>query len=108
MKTAELVIALILFALGARSLVHWVRAGIDVVRPSDAVWFALFVLGRVGCWWGVAGIFAISASISFEGRAFLDEWRTYSWYILVPLGAGALQLMAAWFLARDREPRDAA
>ena len=106
MRNVELIVAAILIAFGVRSLVYWTRRGVDGTRMSHFVWFSLFVLGRVGCWWAIAGVFLISASIPYEGRALIDEWQNYRWYIMVPLAAGALQVVAAWFLAHSTDGAD--
>ena len=48
--------------------------------------------------------FAISASIHFEGRAFVDEWnRSYRWYVLVPIGCAVLQAITSYALGRSRD-----
>ena len=103
LKTLEIALAVVLFALGVRSLVYWTRRGVDGTRTVHFVWFALFVLGRVGCWWSLAGILVLGATIPYEGRALVDEWSNYRWFLIVPLSAGALQMIAAWFLGHSSD-----
>ena len=46
-----------------------------------------------------------------QGSAFADEAGQYAWLVIVFLGLGAMQLVAAWFLGRarrDRQEREAA
>jgi hypothetical protein len=62
--------------------------------------YSLWVLSRAGLWFAVAGIFAISASIAVQGRAFLDQWSGYRWYILVPLALAAIQALTSHALGR--------
>src|SRR5204863_2012462 len=100
MRTFEYVVAGVFFLLGLRCLVHWIRRPFESTHLSDQVLYGLWILSRVGLWFAVGGIFAISASISVQWRAFLDEWSAYRWYVLVPIGCAALQAITAYALGR--------
>jgi hypothetical protein len=111
----ELVMIAVLTALGLRSLVHWIRRPFESLDPRDHALFALFVIGRVGVWWALAGIFAITSSIRnpdprgggapLSGRAFLDEFAArFWWYPLLILGFAVMQLLSGYVLGR-RAPR---
>ncbi len=104
MKVFEVVMASILALFGVRSLVYWIRRPFESKSAWDQTLYALWILSRAGLWFALAGIFAISAAIPFEGRAFLDEWnRSYRWYVLVPIGCAALQAITSYALGRSRE-----
>jgi hypothetical protein len=116
-NTFEWLVASVLFLLGLRSLVFWVRRPFDSLDPRDHLLFAGFVLGRVGSWWSLAGFFALSASTrnpdplggnaTLAGRAFLDEFRArYWWYPVVVIGFLVLQFVAGFFLGRRRPAED--
>lgn len=107
MRVAELAVAAGLFALGVRSLVHWVRRPFESTDPVDHALFAAFVVGRVGAWMSLAGLFALSAALKdpngsgayLQGRAFTDYFRDrFWWYPLVFLGFIVLQFLAGFFL----------
>ena len=103
MRWFEALASALLLALGLRSLVHWLRLSFAGEDAADHVLFGLFVLGRVGVWWSLAGLFAIYATISrhLAGRAFTDEIRTrFWWYPVVVLVFAAVQLVAGILLGR--------
>ena len=100
MKLVEAILAGVFVLLGARSLVHWLRRPFEGGDVVDHVLFALFVTGRVGLWFALAGVFALYASTSTEGKAFVDDVRTYDWFLIVFLGLAAMQLLAGFFLGR--------
>jgi len=101
----ELAVGVALVGLGVRSLWYWARRPFEGTDVTDHVLYALYVTARVGLWFAFAGLFLLSASIPYEGRAFLDEFERYRWFLIVPIGLAALQLGAGWFLGRrgDRE-----
>lgn len=103
MRVFEYVLAGVFFALGVRSLVHWLRRPFESRRPRDVTLYALWIFSRAGLWFAVSGVFVISASITETGRAFRDEWSRYSWYILVPLGLAAVQAITAYLLGLGGE-----
>ena len=100
MKTFEIVMVVVCGALGVRSLVHWIRRPFDSRDPRDHILFALFVTGRVGMWFVIAGLFLLYATTDTRGRAFVDETRAYDWFLLVFIALSALQLVAGYFLSR--------
>jgi len=97
----------LLAVLGLRSLVHWLRLPFTGEHGADHVLFGLFVLGRVGAWWSLAGLFAIYATVSghLAGRTSTDELRTrFWWYPMVVLVFAAVQLVAGILLGRRAGP----
>jgi hypothetical protein len=103
-KVFEIVVASILALLGVRSLLYWIRRPFESRSTRDQILYGLWIFSRAGLWFAVAGIFAISAAIPYEGRAFLDEWnRSYRWYILVPIGCAALQAVTSFALGRSTD-----
>jgi hypothetical protein len=102
MTAFEIAMAAVLGLLGLRSLVYWMRRPLDSPSVRDHLLYAMWLTGRVGLWFAVAGIFAISAAIGRQGRAFTDEFQSYRWYILVPLGLAVMQFVAAFVLGRSR------
>jgi hypothetical protein len=100
MKWFELAMVTIFTALGLRSAWYWIRRPFDSREVSDHVLYAMYVTGRVGLWFSIAGAFAIFASIDTQGRAFTDDANEFRWYILVPGLLAFLQLLAAVLLGR--------
>lgn len=98
MRVLEVGLAALLAAGGVRSLWRWAGTPFDSTDALDHVWFALYRTGRAGLWFAFSGLFAISASIDAEGRAFVDEFERFRWYALVPLGLAGVQLLAATVL----------
>ena len=105
MRVFEIAAAAILGLLGIRSLVYWIRRPLSSRSLRDQVLYSAWVTGRVGLWLAVAGVFAISASIHSQGRAFLDEFHRYRWYFYVPLTMAVIQLVTALLLSRSRTER---
>ena len=103
MRVAEWVLAGLLALGGLRSLWVWARRPFEGSDAVDHALYALYVTGRVGLWFAFAGFFAISASIKTQGRAFVDDFSEYRWYLAVPLVLAAMQFAAGYFLGR-REP----
>ena len=108
MRIVELVIATLFILAGLRSLWVWSRRSFEGADVVDHLLYALYLTGRIGLWFSIAGIFLVSASIHVEGRAFLDEVAPYRWYIMVPLLLSAVQLVAGYALGRRSpdEPAD--
>ena len=92
-------------AFGVRSLIYWIRRPFDSADRRDHVLFALFVTGRVGLWFAIAGLFLLYAFTDTQGRAFVDDVRMYDWFLLVFVALSAMQLVAGYFLGR-RETDD--
>jgi hypothetical protein len=103
-RAFEVVLAALLALAGIRSLVKWSGRRFEAVDVSDHALYALFVTGRVGLWFALAGFFAIYASVDSPGRAGLDELEQYRWYLIVPLVLTGFQLIGGWFLGR-RTPK---
>jgi hypothetical protein len=99
-RLVELGVAAVFVAAGLRSLWKWTRRPLEGADVSDHALYALFVTGRVGLWFSVAGLFLIYASVDLRGRAWVDEVEPYRWYLVVPLVLAAMQLLAGWFLGR--------
>jgi hypothetical protein len=104
-KVAEIAIAVVLTLAGLRSLWIWSRRRFEGADVVDHLLYALYLTGRIGLWFALAGFFVIYASVDTPGVPGLDALRPYRWYVLVPLFLGALQLVAGWFLGH-REPSE--
>lgn len=104
MRLVELVIAGLFVLGGLRSLWTWSRRRFETADVTDHLLYALYLTARVGLWFAFAGFFLIYASVEARGRPGLDELAPYRWYIVVPLGLAAIQLLAGWFLGRRPEP----
>ena len=100
MKVFEIAALTVFGALGVRSLVHWARRPFDSRDPRDHLLFAMFVTGRVGLWFALAGLFLLYALTSTQGRAFVDEVKRYDWFVMVFMGLAALQFLGGYFLGR--------
>lgn len=100
MRIIESAAAVVLAALGARSVVYWARRPFAAQDLTDHVLFALYLTGRAGLWFAFAGAFLIFGSIDAEGRAFADEAADRRWYLMVILGLALLQMVAGYLLGR--------
>jgi hypothetical protein len=100
MKGIEIALVVLFGALGVRSLVYWARRPFESRDARDHLLFAMFVTGRVGLWLALAGLFALYAATDTQGRAFVDDVRSYDWYVMVFVLLGALQLVGGYFLGR--------
>jgi hypothetical protein len=89
---AELVVAAVLVLFGLRSLARWMRRGFRARTAADTILYALHVTARVGIWFAFAGFFA--------AYALVDEPQGLRWYVMVPLGLAAVQLVTALALGR--------
>jgi hypothetical protein len=102
-RALELAVAALFVLGGLRSLWIWARRPFEGTDVADHVLYALYLTARVGLWFAFAGFFLIYASVDARGVPALDELEPYRWYLVVPLGLAALQLLAGWFLGH-REP----
>ena len=100
MRVLELVVAALLAAGGVRSLWAWSRRQFESADVVDQLLYALYLTGRIGLWFAFAGFFLISALVDAQGRAFVDEFQRFRWYVMVPIGLSALQLLAGFALGR--------
>ena len=101
MRIVEIAAAAFFALLGLRSLAVWVRRPLRSRSMRDHALYALWLTGRIGLWFALAGVFVISAAINAEGRAFTDEWERYRWYLFVPLALAAVQALAGFLLGRS-------
>ena len=115
MSIFELAVAGVLGLLGVRSFVHWARRPFDSTDPRDHILYAMYVLGRVGFWWSLAGLFFLSATLRdpsgsgafVRGKAFVDLFHDrFWWYPLVIVGCLVLQFVTGFFLGRRRPAED--
>jgi hypothetical protein len=100
MRLVELGLAVVFVVLGIRSTWKWTRRPIEGTDVTDHVLYAVFVTGRAGLWFALAGYFLIAASIAVRGRAAMDELARFRWYVLVPLVLAVMQLVAGYALGR--------
>jgi len=100
MNVLEIVVVVMCAGLGVRSLVYWLRRPFESQDVVDHVLFALFVTGRVGTWFALAGMFALYASTDTRGQAFIDEVRRFDWFALVVIALAAVQFVASFLLGR--------
>lgn len=114
MRGIELVVAVVLAALGVRSLVHWARRPFGSRDLRDHLLYALYVMGRAGLWFAFAGLFLLFASaattdpvtgeeIHAPGQAFVDAVNENRWYVLVPALLATVQFVAGYVLGRRAE-----
>lgn len=114
MRVVELVIAAGLFAMGARSIVYWIRHPFESSDPRDHLLFATFVVCRVGMWMSSAGYLYLSATLKdpksgayLQGRAFTDVFNArYWWYPIIFPACLVGQFLASWFLGHRQERGD--
>jgi hypothetical protein len=92
MNVVELVVAIVLVLLGVRSVVVWAGRRFDSQSMHDHVLFALFVAGRAGAWFGLAGL--------FFGYAFVKDDATVRPLVIVPIALAALSVLCSWALGR--------
>ena len=100
MKAFEIAMLAMFGGLGVRSLVHWARRPFDSRDLRDHLLFAIFVTGRVGLWFAIAGLFLLYALTGTQGRAFVDDVRRYDWFVMVFMALAALQFLGGYFLGR--------
>ncbi len=100
MKWFELSMVVVFAALGLRSSWYWIRRPLDSVEIADHALYAMYVTGRAGLWFSVAGAFAIFLALDTQGRAFTDDANDFRWYVLVPGFLAGLQLVGGMLLGR--------
>jgi uncharacterized membrane protein SpoIIM required for sporulation len=99
-KAFEIAMVALFGGLGVRSFVYWTRRPFDSRDPRDHLLFALFVTGRVGLWFALAGLFLLYALTNTQGRAFVDDVRRYDWFVMVFILLAAAQFVGGYFLGR--------
>jgi hypothetical protein len=100
MRVVELTIAGLLILAGLRSLLAWSRRRFEGTDVIDHLLYALYLTGRIGLWFAIAGFFLISASLDAHGQPALDEFAPFRWYVMVPLLLAVLQLVSGYVLGR--------
>ncbi len=105
MRVVELVIAALFLGGGIRSLWSWTRRRFEGSDVADHVLYALYLTGRIGLWFSIAGFFLIYASIDARGRAGVDAASDYRWYLMVPLVLAVAQFAAGYALGRRQPDR---
>jgi hypothetical protein len=103
-RVVEIALAILLALVGVRSLVKWSGRRFEAADVTDHALYALYVTGRAGLWFALAGFFAIYATVETPGRPGLDELEQYRWYLIVPLVLASFQLVGGWFLGRRSPP----
>jgi hypothetical protein len=102
-----LVLAAVFAVLGVRSAIHHTRRPFASDELRDQVLYAAYLTARVGMWFAVAGAFVIVAFLGVgedpepdpvTGRFDIHRASEFTWYLLVFVVLGAIQLLAAWFL----------
>jgi hypothetical protein len=97
-KTFELAVAGLFAAGGIRSLWRWGRRPFEGTDVGDHLLYAIYLTGRIGLWFSLAGLFAIYALV-LEGQP-TNHFADYRWYFMVPVGLAALQMLAGLALGR--------
>lgn len=100
MNVFEIVVVAVCAALGVRSLVYWLRRPFEGRDVTDHLLFALFVTGRVGTWFALAGLFALYATTDTRGQAFIEDVRRFDWFALVLIALAVVQFVASFLLGR--------
>ena len=93
MTVGAIVLAALLGLLGVRSAVRWSGVQFEAETIRDQILYSIHVAARTSVWFALAG--------AFVGFAVLDEPERFQWYVLVPLGLAALQVLAAIALWRS-------
>ncbi|MDP8955972.1 MAG: hypothetical protein M3N24_03315 [Actinomycetota bacterium] len=93
MRIASVVLGVLLFLLGVRSLVRWFRTHFEAASGAEQLLYSLHVTARVGIW------FALGAA--FLGYALVDEPQNFAWFVGVPIVLAATQLLTSMLLARS-------
>ena len=104
MIRVEWIAAMVFALLGIRSMVHWLRRPLTSDVRRDRILFALFVMGRAGLWFALAGLFLLYGALKVQGRAFTDDAGDLRWYVAILAIPSALQFVTAFLLGRDRGP----
>jgi hypothetical protein len=106
-RWGALVLAAVFAVLGVRSAIHHARRPFASDEVRDQVLYAAYLTARVGMWFAVAGAFVIVAFLGVgedpepdpvTGRFDIHRASEFTWYLLVFVVLGAIQLLAAWFL----------
>jgi hypothetical protein len=96
-RVGAIVLASLLGLLGVRSAVRWSTVRFEAETLLEHVLYSVHVAARTSVWFALAG--------AFVGFAVLDEPERFQWYVFVPLGLAALQVLAAIALWRSPPSR---
>jgi hypothetical protein len=89
----ELAVAGLFAVGGVLSLRRWFRAVFRAASFGEQLLYTLHTTARVGMWFAFAGFFV--------GYALVAGPSDIRWYLLVPLGLAAVQLLTAVLLWRS-------
>ncbi len=96
MTVGAIVLAALLGFLGVRSALRSSAIRFEAETLREHLLYSIHVAARTSVWFALAG--------AFVGFAVLDEPERFQWYVLVPLGLAALQVLAAIALWRSPPP----
>jgi NADH:ubiquinone oxidoreductase subunit H len=96
MRVGAVVMAGILALLGVRSFSKSLSVRFEAETLREHFLYSLHVTARICVWFALAG--------AFLGFAVLDQPDRFRWYVFVPLGLAALQVLAALALWRSPSP----
>ncbi len=92
MSLVEMIVAGAFALVGLFSLRKWLRVDFEAASGGERIIYAIHVTARVGLWFAFAGF--------FFGYALVDRPTDLRWYIFVPIGLAAVQLLSGIYLAR--------
>jgi hypothetical protein len=93
MRVVAAVVAFLLASFGVRSARKWWSVRFEAESLRDHFLYSVHVAARICVWFALAG--------AFVGFAVLDEPERFRWYVMVPIGLAALQMLAAVGLWRS-------
>jgi hypothetical protein len=93
MRAGAAVLAVVLGLLGVRSILKWSSVRFDAESFRDHLLYSLHTTARTCVWFALAG--------AFVGFAVLDEPERFQWYVMIPIGLAAVQVLAAIALWRS-------
>ena len=96
MRVGAAVVAVLLGLLGVRSILKWSSVRFDAETLRDHLLYSLHTTARTCVWFALAG--------AFVGFAVLDEPERFQWYVMIPIGLAAVQVLAAIALWRSPPP----
>jgi hypothetical protein len=97
MRVGAVVLASLLGLLGVRSAVRWSSVRFEAETLREHLLYSIHVAARTSVWFALAG--------AFVGFAVLDDPGRFQWFVLVPIGLAALQVLAAVALWRSPPSR---
>jgi hypothetical protein len=95
----SLAVVVLLVAGGVRSFIYWSGRGLEKGADSKRlVFFAVFITGRVGVWFSLAG-FVVILSLVADASGF-------KWFIVVPGLFAVAQILSSYALAHGGPPEE--